>query len=427
MTGAVRMTVNRPTLVTTLKSVWTLLFGIGLLMLANGLQGSLLGVRAESEGFDPTVIGLIMSGFFAGILLGSQWTPQAVRLVGHVRVFAAMAAIASVAILLHVLFVNELAWWVMRLVTGFCYAGIFIVAESWLNDRAPQETRGQVLALYMAVTFGGMGGGQLLLNLASSRAADLFMLVSVLISLAVVPLLLRSTPLPASESGLPVSVRRLAAASPLGLVSVFVAGIANGTIFGMGAVYARSAGFSVPETSLFMALIILGAATLQWPIGRLSDHVDRRLVITGVTILAAVACMLTMNLDGIDSARAVVLVVLTGGFSLSIHSLALAYTNDYLAPEEMVGASSALVLVLGLGSICGPIVVGLLFAVIGPPGFFLWLAASHASLAGFAFWRMTRRETPPVDEQAPYVPAPLQGTELSTAVAEEVTLETGRA
>lgn len=420
------MTGDGSTLVVTLKSVWTLLFGIGLLMMANGLQGSLLGVRAESEGFDPTVIGFIMSGFFAGILLGSFWTPRAVRVVGHVRVFAAVSAIASVVILLHALLVDELAWWALRCLTGFCYAGIFIVAESWLNDRAPQETRGQVLALYMAVTFGGMGAGQGLLNLASSQVADLYMLVSVLISLAVVPMLLRSTQLPANESGRAVSLRRVAAASPLGIAAVFVAGLANGTIFGMGAVYARSAGFSVPETSLFMALVILGAATLQWPIGKLSDHVDRRRVITGVTILAAIGCLLTSGIDGIDTWRTLMLVVLTGGFSLSIHSLALAYTNDYLAPEEMVGASSTLVLVLGLGSVCGPVVVGVVLAVVGPPGFFLWLAASHVSLAAFAFWRMTRRDTPPVEEQAPYVPAPLQGTELSTAVAEEATLEPAR-
>lgn len=414
---------TRPSLLTTIRSVWTLLFGIGLLMMANGLQGSLLGVRAEVEEFNATVIGIIMAGFFAGLLAGSLWTPRAVRVVGHVRVFAAMSAIASVAILLHSLFVNELAWWAMRFVTGFCYAGIFVVAESWLNERAPQQTRGQVLALYLVVTFAGMGSGQLLLNFASSRAADLFMLVSVLISLAVVPLLLRATPLPALEAGRSVSLRRLATASPLGVFGVFIAGIANGTIFGMGAVFAQRSGFSVIDTSLFMAFLILGAALLQWPIGKLSDVVDRRKVITGVTIAAAIACALASGISEIGGARTVVLVALTGGLSLSIHSLSLAYTNDYLEAEEMVGASSGLVLLLGAGSVVGPIMVGAALSLVGAPGFFLWLSLCHAALAGFAVWRMIRHEAMPMSEQAPYVLAPLQGTEIATAVAGEASHE----
>lgn len=207
---------SEPSLLLTLRAVWTLLFGIGLLMVANGLQGSLLGIRAEAEGFEPASIGLIMSGFFVGLLAGSLWTPSAVRLVGHVRVFAAMSAIASVSILLHALFVDELSWWAIRCVTGFCYAGILVVAESWLNDRAPDETRGQILALYMAVSFGGVAASQMLLNLASSEEATLYMLVSILISLAVVPLLLRSTPLPDVESGTPISLKEVARASPLG-------------------------------------------------------------------------------------------------------------------------------------------------------------------------------------------------------------------
>lgn len=407
-----------PGLLATIRSVWALLFGITLLMLANGLQGSLLGVRAETEGFGASVIGLVMAGFFAGLLAGSIWTPQALRIVGHVRVFAAMSAIASVSILLHALFVDPWAWWVMRFLTGFCYAGIFVVSESWLNERAPQETRGQVLALYLAVSFAGMGGGQALLNLASIQEADLFILVSILISMAVVPLLLVATPLPAAQAAKRVTLKRLATASPLGVFGVFVAGIANGTIFGMGAVFARSAGFSVADTSLFMALLILGAALLQWPIGKASDSVDRRKVMTIVTFVAATLCLVARDLSDVDSITAALLVALTGGFSLSIHSLSLAYTNDYLDADEMVGASSGLVLLLGAGSVCGPVLVGIAQRMFGPPGFFLWLALIYTFLGLFALWRMTRREAIPADEQAAYVPAPLQGVELATAVAE---------
>lgn len=410
---------SAPTLLFTLRAVWTLLFGIGLLMVANGLQGSLLGIRAEAEGFAPASIGLIMSGFFVGLLLGSLWTPSAVRVVGHVRVFAAMSAIASVSILLHALFVDEISWWIIRCVTGFCYAGILVVAESWLNDRAPEETRGQVLALYMAVSFGGVAASQMLLTLASSEEATLYMLVSILISLAVVPLLLRSTPLPDIESGAPVSLKTVVRASPLGVFGMLIAGLANGTVFGMGAVYARSAGFSVPDTALFMALLTIGAAALQWPIGKLSDRFDRRVVMAVVAALAVAASLMATGISSIDSIYSFMLITLTGGLTLSIHSLSLAYTNSYLKPEQMVGASSSLVLILGAGSAVGPIVTGAALSMFGPPGFFLWLASCHASFVLFAIWRMRQRASLPSEEQIPFVPSPFQGAELTTAYPEE--------
>ena len=410
---------SEPTLLSTLRAVWTLLFGIGLLMAANGLQGSLLGVRAEAEGFEPATIGLIMSGFFVGLLAGSLWTPRAVRVVGHVRVFAAMSAIASVSILLHALFVDELSWWIIRCVTGFCYAGIIVVTESWLNDRTPEETRGQVLALYMAVSFGGVAGSQMLLNLASSEEAVLFMVVSILISMAVVPLLLRSTTLPATESGTPISMKELYTASPLGVFGMFIAGLANGTVFGMGAVYARSAEFSVADTALFVALLTIGAALLQWPIGRLSDLFDRRRIMAMVAALAVAASLTATAISAIDTLYSIVLIILTGGLTLSLHSLSLAYTNSHLKPEQMIGASSGLVLILGAGSVIGPIVTGTALSMFGPPGFFLWLAACHTSFVIFAFWRMLQRAPLPSDHQAPFVAAPFQGSEMSTICAEE--------
>lgn len=425
MTPIAPATPKSQSLIHTLGAVWTLLFGIGLLMLANGLQGSLLGVRAEAEGFDAAVTGLVMSGFFVGLLAGSVWTPRAISLVGHVRVFAAMSAIASVSILLHALFIDEFVWWAIRFVTGFCYAGVFVVAESWLNERAPKGKRGQLLALYMVVTFTGMGAGQFLLTLADSREAVLFILVSVLISLAAVPLLLLSAPLPMIEARRAITLRRLAAAAPLGVFGIFVSGIANGTIFGMGAVYARSAGFTVSDTASFMALLIIGAAILQWPIGRLSDVFDRRIVLFLVTSAAAVVSLFATSIDGISSPGAIALVSALGGLSLSLYSLSLAFTNDYLEPEEMVGASSGLVLILGIGSVIGPIVVGAALEVFGSPGFFLWLTVNHASLAVFALWRMMRHAPLPDDQQAPYVLAPLQGTEIATAVAEDMRFTPG--
>lgn len=399
------------------------MFGIGLLMVANGLLGSLLGIRAETEDFGTAAIGIIMSGFYAGLLAGSLWTPQGVRLVGHVRVFAAMSAVASVAVLLHSVFIHEAVWWFMRFFTGFCYAGVFVVAESWLNAKTTQSTRGQVLALYMAVSFGGMGSGQFLLNLSSSQGADLFILVSVLISLAVVPLLLRATPQPATDDSKPVSLKRLAQASPLGFFGVFIAGIVNGTIFGMAAVYARSVGLSVAETSLFVALLILGAALFQIPVGRLSDLIDRRLALTLTTFAAGGVALLASGMAGLDSFFTAALIAAAGGLSLSIHPLSLAYTNDNLNADEMVGASSGLVLLLGVGSILGPILAGVALGLVGASGYFLSLAAVHLLLGAFALFRMTRREAMPIEEQAPYVPAPPIASDLVLVASEEVSAE----
>lgn len=402
-----------------LRLVWPLLFGIGLLMLGNGLQGTLLGLRAELEGFGRAVTGVVMAGFFAGFLLGSIWTPRAVRTVGYVRVFAALSAVASASILAHALVVDALTWGLIRVLTGFCFAGIFVIAESWLNDRAPNAARGQLLAVYMALSFAGMGGGQFLLNVADPQAPDLFILVSILISLAVVPLLLSATPLPGVDVPRPVPLRRLFSASPLGTVGTFTAGIANGTIFGMGAVYAGALGLSVARIALFMGLLIAGAAVLQWPIGKLSDVVDRRRVIVGVTFLAAVAALVSDRVAGAEGTGPLLVIAIFGGLSLSVHSLSLAYTNDYLEQDELMAASSGLVLVLGVGSVLGPVLAGSAIALFGPSGFFYWLAGAHVALGAFAVWRMTQREALPEGEQVPYVAAPLQGPEMATGLPDD--------
>ncbi|WP_081859174.1 MFS transporter [Desulfohalovibrio reitneri] len=405
------------------RSVWVLLFGICLLMLGNGLQGSLLGVRATQEGFGGGLTGLVMSGFFAGFLLGSRWTPSAVRSVGHVRVFAALASVASVSILVHAVFVTPLVWGVMRFLTGLCLAGVYVVAESWLNDRAGNGSRGQLLAIYMVVTFLGMGGGQFLLNAADPGGAELFILASVLISLAVVPMLLTAAPVPESGAVDPVGLRRLFQVSPLGTVGTFVAGITNGTVFGMGAVYAHQAGLSVAEVALFMGVLIAGGAVFQYPVGMLSDIFDRRVVIMGVAFAAAGVAVAAQWAAGWSEGWLLALVGLFGGLALAVHSLCLAYTNDSLYSSEMVAASSGLVLVLGAGSILGPPVVGWLMDVLGPGGFFWWLALVHVAIGLYTLWRIVYHSGTPAEEQGPYVAMPAQASQFATEAAEEVYAE----
>lgn len=383
-------------------SVWALLFGIGMLLLGNGLQGSLLGVRASAEGFGSSVTGLVMSGYFIGFLIGSQLAPVTIRRVGHLRVFAAIASLASIAILAQSMLVSPAVWVVMRVVTGYCLATAYIVAESWLNDRITNEHRGGLLAVYMIVSYAGMGGGQLLLSTGDPDGHELFILVSVLISFAAIPILLSITPQPYRDGAERLSFRALYRISPLGMLGSFGAGVLQGTVFGMGAVYARAAGLSVGETSVFMFALVVSAAVLQWPIGKLSDHIDRRTVILGLATLGAIVCAGAGFVPGDRPDLLLALAAAIGAGPMLLYSLFIAYTNDHLRPEQMVAASSTLVFVLGCGAIVGPVATGLLMDRVGPEGFLTVLAAAQAGIALFALYRMSRREPAAVAEQSPY-------------------------
>jgi MFS family permease len=403
--------------------VWPLLVGIALLLMGNGLQASLLGVRAELEQFGSTLTGVVMSGYFVGFLFGSTWTPRAVQRVGHIRVFAALAALASVAIIVHSLIVNPVVWGLMRTLTGLCYAGLYVVAESWLNARSDNATRGRLLSLYMVISFIGLGGGHLTLNIADPAAHDLFMIVSVVISVAVVPILLSATRAPRSEQPERVGLLALYKISPLGLLGTFATGIANGAVFTMGAVYARSEGLSVAEVSLFMAAIIAGAAVFQWPIGKLSDHFDRRGVITGTTFAAALLALAADRVATVSDTGLLLAVFLFGGMTLSLYSLCVAYTNDHMSNDQLIAASSGLVLANGIGAILGPSIAGLSMDLLGASGFFAWLFVVHAGIGLFGIWRMTRRASPSAEEQGPYVAVPSRSSPFVTSAVEDVYAE----
>ena len=218
-----------------ITSSWALFLGMAFLMMGNGLQGSLLGVRASIEAFPTTVTGLLMSAFYFGFLAGSMLTPRMVIRVGHVRVFAALASLASTAILVHAVFIEPLTWGLMRLVSGLCYAGLYVVAESWLNEQATNETRGQLLSIYMGISMGGMAFGQVLLNVGDPGQADLFILVSILVSLALIPMLLSSTRGPSMEAPTPMGIKEVYRASPAGFVAALANGILMGGSVSMGA------------------------------------------------------------------------------------------------------------------------------------------------------------------------------------------------
>jgi len=405
------------------RASWALLLGVALMMLGSGLQNSLLGVRAEIEAFPTTAIGAIMSGFYAGFLSGSVIVPRIVQSVGHVRAFAALASLASSAALVHVVFVEPVTWAGMRMVTGFAYAGLYIIAESWLNDRATNESRGQLLAAYMVIGLGGQGLGQLLLNLDSPAGFQLFVLVSVLISLALMPILLSRAPAPAIEAPEKVSIGQLYRISPLGVVGCVGAGAAHGALLGMGAVFGRSAGLSVAEVSAFMGSVYLGAVVMQWPLGRLSDRFDRRQVLAAATLLAG-ACALG-GLLAVEGPRLALMALAAafGGLSFPLYALSVSHTNDYLTPRQMVAASASLYFVLGIGAMMGPLAVSWTMSAAGPAGFFAFLAGVHGAVGLFALWRMTRRAARPVEEQGQVAPVAAGGGALATVMAAETRAE----
>lgn len=403
-------------MLTVVAASWALLLGIGLIMLGNGLQGSLLGLRASLEGFSTPVTGLVMSGYFVGFLAGSTLTPILVKRVGHIRVFTALASLASASVLLHTIFISPSMWGLIRFVTGFCYAGLYVVSESWLNDRATNETRGQLLSVYMIIQLGGFASGQLLLNLGDPGGYVLFILVSVLVSVALVPISLTAGAAPSFEAPSHVGLRQLYDMSPLGVLGCMAVGVSNGALVGMGAVYAASIGLSLAQISIFMAIAVAGGVAFQWPIGNLSDRLDRRQVITVVTFLAAVMALAAIAVSGVSVWGLFALVCLFGGLSLPMYTLCLAHTNDHLEPSQMVAASGTLVLVMGVGAIFGPTTAAVMMSFVGPNGFFWWLAIVHAAIGVFAVYRMSKRVAPSVDEHVHLVPVSPRCSPIATAL-----------
>ncbi len=406
-----------------LRANWALFIGILVLMLGHGLQGSLTGVRAAMAHFPTAVTGVVMSGYYIGFLGGSTLVPALIRRVGHIRVFAALGSLASCSILVQSVQVDPVTWFLMRFVTGVALCGVFLTAESWLNSNATNEFRGQILSAYMVIQLGGVAGGQLLLNISSPADYPLFILVSVLLSLGVIPMLLSATPAPAITASRRVGLKELYRASPLGAVAIFSIGVAQGGLYGIGPVYARAVGLSVAGISLFMALAVVGGMLFQWPLGVLSDRFDRRQVIAVTTFLAAIVGLAAAFASGTPPWPLFVLFFLWAGLSLPMYSMCVAHANDFMTPDQMVGASGALLLANGAGAILGPIVSSSVMQAIGPSGFPLFIGAIHAWIGIFALWRMTRRAAKPLAEQGPTITVSSSATPVATAIAQEAAVE----
>jgi MFS family permease len=396
---------NGPGLVTAAIQLWALFFGIALLLAGNGLQGTLLGVVAEDVGFSGAITGLVMTSYYGGFLIGSASAERFIARVGHVRTFAALASLSSIAILVHGLYVEPVTWAGMRFLTGFSFAGLYVVAESWLNRASDNAFRGALLAVYMIVTHAGLAFGQILLNTASTAGLTLYVVSSIVISGALIPILLSSAPQPHVAIKVErLTLGKLFRTSPLGVAGCFTAGLANGIILGMAAVYARRVGLDVGGISLFIAAIMVGGAVFQYPVGKVSDRFDRRVVIITVSGLVALTAGLLVPAAQFGAIALSGVGFVAGGLALTLYPLSLAHTNDWLDPEDATAASSALVMVQGAGAIFGPLGTGLLMDAFGPNGFALYLVIMGAGLMAYGAYRLRQRDAPESTED--YLPAP---------------------
>jgi MFS family permease len=410
-----------------LSSAWALLLGLGLLMVGNGLQGTLLGVRGNIEGFSTLEMSFVMSAYFLGFLGGSRMAPDMIRRVGHVRVFAALASFISAVMILYPLLTEPVVWILGRVVIGFCFSGVYVTAESWLNNAADNENRGKALSLYMIVMMLGVVVSQALVIVADPSGFETFVIASMLVSISFAPILLSISPTPAFESTKPMTLRKIMETSPLGCVGMFLLGGVYAAQFGMGAVYGAAAGLSLAQISTFVGTFYVGALLLQYPLGWLSDRMDRRLLILLVAGLGGAASVLGMLLGG-NFALLLTAAFLIGGTTNPLYSLLIAHTNDFLEPEDMASASGGLVFINGLGAVAGPVVTGWLMGeeVFGAPGFFVLLVVLLFLLAAYAAYRTTQRPAVPVEETSSFAAMSPTATAVAVEYAQEVAIEAAR-
>ena len=415
-----------------IKNSWALFLGYGVLIVAHGLQGNLLGLRAVLENFNIIATGALMSGYFVGYFVGATIVPNLVGKVGHIRVFAAFASTASLSILLHSIIVDPYVWILGRFITGFSIISIFVVVESWLNDRATNKTRGKVLSIYMIITFVGIGLGTLLLNFNNPTNYEPFILVSLLLSIALVPILLTKRKPPTFKKISRIKIKELYKISPLGTFSMFCVGFIHPAIFTMGAVYGALMNFSILEISLYLFLITIAGAIFQWPIGYLSDRFDRRIILVITALfgsILSILCFFSVSsspdfinlssdwrniLQHISNHRFLfyIFISLYAGMSLPLFSLNLAYVNDFLPKEKFVSAGAGMQIIFGISAMIAPFVCSFFMKNFGPNGLFIFLFIFQTLIVLFGFYRMIKRRSIEDNSDNTFTPMPRNITPL---------------
>ncbi|MDG1869329.1 MAG: MFS transporter [Candidatus Thioglobus sp.] len=363
-----------------IRTTWPLFLGILFIGLGNGLQGTLSSWRADFEGFSVLTTGLVMSGYFIGQLASSILSPKQIKKTGQIRTYAAYASIASTAILIQILFIEPPVWFVARFLSGFCIAGIMIIVEGWLNSISSNENRGQIFSIHMIVVWGGLALAQGLFAVDDPTGVSLFLLASILLSISLIPILLTEIKAPEMDVQESLGLRALWKASPSGVATIGLSGLASAGFFGVGTIYAVKAGLSVSETALFMTLFIGFGALSQWPLGWLSDKIDRRKVIMFCCATVICICMVLASFE-FTSITLVILSALVGAFTLPLYSLGVAQSNDRLKPKQMISASGTIVLVFSVFAALGPFTMSYFLELFEMFGFMIYMGIVHLAIA----------------------------------------------
>ena len=382
-----------------------LLLAVLFVMLGNGMMIPLLGIRAELEGFSTTATGTILAFYYVGFLAGAWMTRRLVTGVGHIRVYAALASLASTSTLIYILNASPAVWSLARLINGFAMSGLFIVGESWLNDAATNRTRGRMLAIYMVVLMGGLAAGQMLIVLGDPSGISLFIAASILVSIAVIPITLSTSSAPNLGLSGKLPIAQVWHAAPLGIFAALSQGVGVAALLTLGAVYGARSGMSVERIALFTSAAVVGSVVLQPAIGELSDRLGRRRLILGTGFVCAGACLSMVHTDPL-SWWALTISFLVGGLALSMYPLALSHINDRVPPGSAVGVSTVLSLAAGIGSVIGPVAGAQVMDALGPAGLYWFVGVLFLITAVFSLLRIFTREGVPADRRRPFAIIP---------------------
>jgi MFS family permease len=398
-----------------IAGIWALFLAFALYQVGNGLQRILLPIRGQAEGIGAGSMGMVMAFHFAGYLIGAKFITRALATVGHIRVFAALASLASTAVLVNAILVTPLSWSVVYMVSGFCNAGVFVVLESWLNDRASNTTRGMILGLYMMFMMGGTAGGQLLINVGPPQGFELFVLSSVLISAAVIPVTLSASSTPPMTTPESMPVRELYRTIPSAVVGLFLCSFVQSAATSMGAVFGTEAGMSTAKVASFTSVAVVGAVVLQIPLGTLSDRYPRRGVIA---IVGAISCAIAGLGTLVSPSSSLILLVnfAFGAFVFPLYGQFVALANDWIPPEKRLAAASGIVMVSGMGAVFSPMVLAFAMEAFGPVGYYGTLATVLAMMVVYLLYRIQRREAVPVERQSTFQPVLARSGEMAHSV-----------
>ncbi len=406
-------------MIRSLAPVGTLLLGVAILLAGQGLQSTLLPVRATMESFSTMAIGVMGGAYFLGFTVGCLRGIRLVQKLGHVRVFAAMAAVASATPLLHALWLDPWIWWILRLTTGFCFAVLYVVIESWLNEQSTNENRAGVFSAYVFISMTVMAVGQQLTALYDPTDMAIFAIASVLVSLAALPVVMSTSPTPCHNEAVRFDFRRLLEISHTGMVVCFATGLANGAFWALAPLYTAGISDKVSLAAGFMTGAVIGGAAGQLPLGFWSDRVDRRIVISVLGLLcAAVGVALWLTYGMLSTAQLIVLSGIWGALAFPMNSVAVAHTNDYAEEGEYVMVSGGLLLMYGIGAIIGPSIAAGAMTLMGNSVLYLYTAITHLLVCIFVIVRQQRRARAPMDQHVPFTEA-LTAVQTASQVYEE--------